>query len=486
MSKTIYSVIIISIAFLPAMPFAQDTVWTKTYGDAGYDGGMKVLQTSDQGYIVLGFTYSFGAGSCDIWLIKTDAQGDTLWTKTIGDFLIDAPYDIQKTTDGGYIIIGSTEFPSAGENDVYLIKTDSLGDTLWTRTFGGTSYERGYSVQQTGDGGYIVVGYTYSYGAGSYDVYLIKTDSLGDTLWTKTFGGTSMDYGNSVLQTLDGGYLITGWTSSYGAGGSDVYIIKTDSFGDTVWTKTYGGTSGDFGEDVKQTPDGGYIVAGYTFSFGVSAFQDVWLIRTDANGDTLWTKTCGGDGSDEGHSIQQTSDGGYIIAGNTNSFGAGNRDFYLVRIDAHGNTLWTKTLGGINDDWGFFGQQTSDGGYIIIGGTQSFGAGSQDVYLVKVETDVGIEEMFPSPKIKDTLPAIYCHTFFQDRISIRFSESLNQSLKIALYNIYGGAVFEPPFSYVSNSLTIQDERLQKLGSGVYFLSVFSEKRKLGQIKLIKP
>jgi hypothetical protein len=201
--------------------------------------------------------------------------------------------------------------------------------------------------------------------------------------------------------------------------------------------------------------------------------------------DTLWTKTFGADSSDEGHSIQQTLDEGYVIVGNTNSFGAGNRDFYVIRIDSLGDTLWTKTLGGLNDDWGFFGQQTSEQGYIVTGGTQSFGAGSQDVYLVKLRTDAGIEEMFPCAREKDNLPAICFHTFFRDRITLKFTESLNQSLKITLYNVYGGSVLEKSFSHIPYCLILQDERLQKLGTGVYFLSVFSEKIKIGQIKLIK-
>jgi len=259
----------------------------------------------------------------------------------------------------------------------------AAAQTSWWRTYGGTLTDQGWSVQQTSDGGYIIAGRTYSFGAGNSDVYLTKTNTPGDTLWTRTYGGTSEDDGYSVQQTTDSGYIITGYTASFSAGG--VYLIRTNASGDTLWTRTYG-YLGD-GRGVQQTSDGGFIIAG-------AGYRDVYLIKTTASGDTLWTRTYGGTSEDVGTSVQQTLDGGYIVAGYTLTFGAGGYDAYLIKTDASGDTMWTRTYGGTGDDQGYSVQQTSDGGYIIAGRTYSFGAGNSDVYLIKTDSlgNVGVAE----------------------------------------------------------------------------------------------
>ena len=205
------------------------------------------------------------------------------WDKTFGGPDWDEGYSLQKTTDGGYIIAGNTSSYGAGGPDIWLIKTDSGGNEQWNRTFGGPSYDGGNGVQQTADGGYVVVGSTRSYGAGDYDVWLIKTDAGGTREWDTTFGGTGSDDGYSVRQTTDGGYVIAGSTESYGAGDFDAWLIKTDAVGTMQWDKTFGGPGWDEGACVQQTTDGGYIIAGYTGD-SYTGDWDVWLIKTDANG----------------------------------------------------------------------------------------------------------------------------------------------------------------------------------------------------------
>jgi hypothetical protein len=360
--------------------------FTATFGGAGVDVGNSVQQTSDNGYVIAGWTNSYGAGGDDVWLIKTDSLGAKVWDKTFGGPSYDVGQSVQQTSDGGYIIAGSTMSYGAGSYDVWLVKTDASGNEVWDKTFGGSGYDWGNSVRQTSDGGFIVAGYTESYGAGVGDAWLIKTDTSGNKVWDKTFGGTGDDWGNSVQQTSDSGYIFTGFTSSSGAGGRDVLLVKTDASGNEVWSKTFGGAEEDIGNSVQQTADGGYVITGYTMSYGAGD-EDVWLIKTDASGNKLWDKTFGGTGVDVGRSVQQTSDGGYVITGYTRSYGAGDDDVWLVKTDAAGYKVWDKTFGTSGDDEGSSAQQTSDGGYIVAGWTASSGADGPDVWLIKTDAD---------------------------------------------------------------------------------------------------
>jgi hypothetical protein len=375
-------VFILSITISAQVP---DTLWTKAFGGTEMDEGYSVKETTDGGYIISGTTTSFGAGLHDVYLIKTDALGDTLWTKSIGGGSEDWGYSVQQTIDGGYIITGATS--SFGDGGILLIKTDSSGDTLWVKTFNGIDIAVGNSVQEIQNGGYIIAGTKKSLGVNNNDVYLIKTDDKGDSVWTKTIGGNGSDHGNFIQQVQDGGYIITGETFSFGAGSGDVWLIKTNDYGDTLWTKTFGGIYDDAGSSVHQTMDGGYIITGSTKSYG-NGYFDVWLIKTDAYGDTLWTRTFGGNADDFGISVQQTTDLGYIIIGWTRSFGAGNQDAWLIKTDAFGDTIWTRTFGGNNFDVGNSVQPTTDGGYILTGYTYSFGIGESDVWLIKTTPDI--------------------------------------------------------------------------------------------------
>ena len=318
------------------------------------------------------------------------------WEQTFGGISSDIGNSVQQTQDGGYIICGQSQSFGNGQYDVYLIKTDENGNEQWSQTFGGTGHDYGRSIQQTTDGGYIITGYEKSFGNGDYDVYLIKTDENGNEQWSQTFGGEDVDGGNSVQQTNDGGYIIGGNTKSFGNGGSDVYLIKTDGSGNELWNKTFGGEVDDSGKSIRQTTDGGYIITGRTSSFG-NGGSDVYLIKTDGNGDSLWTRTFGGTSSEEGRSVQQTFDGGYIITGYTQSFGSGGYDVYLIKTDENGNELWSQTFGGDGNEWCNSVQQTQDGGYIITGYTSSFGNGNDDVYLIKTNQFGNITSTFEIP-----------------------------------------------------------------------------------------
>jgi hypothetical protein len=316
-------------------------------------------------------------------LFTQSAYAQVRFAKTYGVRGWDVAYSVRQTSDSGYIVVGRTL------GDVLLIKTDAKGNIQWAKAYGGKNVVDARFFQQTSDGGYIVAGYTNSFGAGGIDIFLIKTDANGNVSWAKTYGGTGDDIARSVQQTSDGGYILAGETNSFGVGGRDIFLIKTDANGNVSWAKTYGGTGYDTARSVRQTSDGGYIVAGYTNSFGAGG-RDIFLIKTDANGNVSWAKTYGGTGNDHAFSIQQTSDGGYIVAGETRSFGAGSWDVFLVKTDANGNIQWAKTYGGTWADWAQSVQQTSDGGYIVASATFSFGAGNFDIFLVKTDANGNI------------------------------------------------------------------------------------------------
>jgi murein DD-endopeptidase MepM/ murein hydrolase activator NlpD len=363
------------------LEISSQDVWQKTYGGFDNEGATSIQQTSDGGYIVAGWAAILGDE--DIYIIKLDANGNRVWQRRYvrSD---DWATSIQQTSDGGYIIAGGTY--SFGGYDVYIIKLDGNGNIVWEKTFGGSGYDIANSIQQTSDGGYIVAGGIHSFGTGEEDVYIIKLDENGDKLWEKTFGGSGYDIANSIQQTSDGGYIVAGYTNSFGAGYSDVYIIKLDGNGNKLWEKTFGGSDYDAAYSIQQTKDGGYIIAGWTNSFGAGSY-DVYVMKLEGNGNIVWAKTFGGSDYDEAYSIQQTTDGGYIVAGITSSLGAGSYDVYVIKLDANGNKLWEKIYGGSGDDYAWSIQQTTDGGYIVAGWTNSLGAGYSDVYIIKMDSE---------------------------------------------------------------------------------------------------
>jgi hypothetical protein len=475
----------VTILFCVTSLFAQspDTLWTKTFGGLENDEGFAVQQTSDGGYIITGYTESFGVGPRNVYLIKTYANGNTQWTRTYGGTDTDCGFSVQQSSDGGYIIAGWTSSFGAGSYDVYLIKTNFNGDTLWTKTFGWDYDEKSYSVQQTNDGGYIIVGYTGM--PPQRDIYLIKTNAIGNRQWARTFQvGYADDVGYSVQQTFDGGYIISGYTGNQV--NHDVYLVKTDTNGYVIWSNTVGGSNDDQSFSVQQTYDSGYIITGFTKSFGAGE-EDVYLIKTNANGDTLWTKTYGGAAKDIGRCVQQTIDGGYIIIGETWSFGAGENDFYLIRTNTNGNTLWTKTFGGSGQDGGYSVRQTSDQGYIITGTTRCFGPGNASVWLIKTEPDIGIEEK--EPTLKDNFISGIEPNPFIDNTTIRYELPKSTSVNISIYNLLG----EEIKTFVNrkqskSSYTViwdgKDNANRKVPNGIYFVTLHARDHS-STIRLIK-
>jgi len=370
MKKNLYIIMVCILAVFLISGCSK--TWRKMYGGSGWDRASSIQQTSDGGYIVAGSSYStdipgvtnHGDLTQDCYIIKLDADGEVLWQNMFGGSEEESAYSIQQTSDGGYIVAGSsssTDIPGVtnhGSSDFYIIKLDADGNVLWQNMYGGSDGDGAYSIQQTSDGGYIVAGQSGStdipgvINHGGSDFYIIKLDANGEVLWQNMYGGSENlieEAANSIQQTSDGGYIVAGWSESTDIPGVanhghlDFYIIKLDAYGNVLWQNMYGGSGWDSANSIQQTSDGGYIVAGasgrgpmWTHHF------NFYIIKLNTDGNVLWQNMYGGSDFDGANSIQQTSDGGYIVAGRSGStdipgvINHGYSDFYVIKLNALG------------------------------------------------------------------------------------------------------------------------------------------------------
>jgi len=379
--------ILISLAsFILSFPLsAQLKQGILAIGGSANEDGYSIVQSADGGYAMAGYTRTYGAGGWDMYVVKWDSAGNLKWSNAIGGTNTDRAYCLTNSTDGGYAVVGSTMSFGAGLEDVYVVKLDKSGNVKWTKTIGGGGTDVGHSIIQTTDGGYAITGSTASFRTGYSDVYAVKLDSLGNLKWTKTIGGMGNNNGNSIIQTRDGGYAIGGNTDTSGnTGRNDMYLVKLDATGNLKWTKTIGGVLDDGANSVIQTSDGGYTLAGTTNSFGAGGY-DMYVVKLDSTGNLKWTKTIGGSGSEAATSLVHTPDGGYVVTGATTSFGAGQDDAYLIKLDSAGNLKWTNTVGGPNNEEGEAVILCADGGYAVGGTTSSISVGGDDFLFAKFD-----------------------------------------------------------------------------------------------------
>ncbi|RLC36156.1 MAG: hypothetical protein DRH33_07445, partial [Candidatus Nealsonbacteria bacterium] len=312
------------------------------------------------------------------------------WDKTFGGSDDDYLRSLIQTDDGGYAVAGYTSSKGAGEDDTWVIKLDMKGNIVWDKTFGGSGDDKAGSIIQTTDGGYAIAGETESQGNGEADAWILKLNSQGNILWDKTFGGSGMDGAYSLIQTTDGGYAVAGRTESKGAGEYDAWLIKLDGQGNILWEKTYGGSGDDEVYSITQTTEGGYVIAGSN-SEKFPEKADAWLIKLDGQGNILWEKTYGGSDYDNIISILQHTDGSYMTIGTTSSKGAGSYDIWIIKLDHEGYIVWDRTFGRRKIDSAGSIIQTTDGGYALAGTTwYKMDAVNWDVWIIKLDNEGNI------------------------------------------------------------------------------------------------
>lgn len=364
--------------------FAQEESFIKTYGGNGPDRGIHIIQASDGNLVIVGNTTT-EANKLDVYLLKCSTFGDTLWTQRFGGQEDDNGWCVKETTDKGYIITGFTQSYNASENDIFLLKTDADGKKRWLKTYGGEGDDIAWSIDIANDGGYVIAAQTNSIGNGDLDAYLIRTDANGDTLWTKTFGGPMIDRVFSVDLTSDGSILLAGITYSYGEGDRDAYLIKTDSNGNLLWQKTYGGPGYDNAHTVIVNNNNDIMLTGYGDYWGSSGNHDMFLKQITMEGEEIRTQTYGGLNNDRAMTVFQTQDSGYILTGFTQSYGEGEWDVYVVKTDKLGDTLWTTNYGSPAPDFGYDIIQDTKGDYFVTGWSHGYEHPESDLILIKIK-----------------------------------------------------------------------------------------------------
>jgi len=471
--KSVLSVIFLTLPFFSTGQTLQNSQFL---GGSGIDQGHDIIQTLDGGYLVIGVTDSSN-GSKDMSIIRTDEFGLPIWSRAYGSIQNDEGNAIIETNDGNFVITGSVTDTINGEIDLWIVKIDPFGDTLWTKRYGESSVDIGFDLKETSDSGLIIAGYTKGGPvAGIANVYVVKTNGTGDTLWTRTYGGSNISFGRSIEETSDGGYIIAGTMSIPGG----VLLLKINSVGDSVWAKTYGGESLSVfgnGYDVQIVNGSQYIIAG---SIYLNGNRDVYLVKTNSIGDTLWTKVFGGNGNDEARSVQQTADGGFIIGGVSNSFGAGDDDAYLIKTDSVGTVLWSETYSNFFTGFDDSAEEVilSSAGSTSVIGTSDEGGGDTQIWFMEVDLLTGI----PSVDEPRSLLTIYPNPF-ANYTTLKIGNDLMDQYTDLRFELMDGTGKKVREILIANSNEIQLYKAE-MASGLYFYRLSSEAQTIDSGKLI--
>ena len=374
----------LALAVIPCLAFAQTLKWQTCIGGTDDEEAASLQKTTDDGFIIAGWTESTGIsghnGGKDYYIIKLDSNGNTGWEKCFGTSDEEQAFSIRQTPSGGYITTGIRNVWRT-----WTLRLNSAGDTIWTKYYS-TLSAGSRDIECTSDSGYTIAGYKNNNFNDSWWIQKLNTD--GDSIWSKSMGGSNTDIARGIQQTSDGGYIACGTASSADGdvtghhGSMDAWVVKLDSAGNITWSNSLGGSSADEANSVIQTKDGGYVMAGETSSndgdvWGNKGTKNYWIVRLNSSGDTIWTRCYGGTLSDAAEAIQQTQDGGFVVAGWANSTDGdvtgshGSIDCWIIRLDANGDLIWSKCMGGSLIDRAFDIQLCDKGDYVIAGDTKS-------------------------------------------------------------------------------------------------------------------
>ena len=458
------------IVFFPVIVFAQnppDTLWTKTFGGNLDETARSIEVTNDGGYIFVGTTGPFNAS--DIILIKTDSGGNIEWEHIFDNQLRDRGNSVIQTLDGGFIVAGSTYPEEQNYYDVWIIKTDQNGDIIWESTYGGEDNEHATSIIQLDDGSFVITGNTTSYGSGLYDMWLFKINIDGNLIWDYAFGSEANDGAISLQQTLDGGFIIAGWTELPGSD-IDVLLVKTDQNGVIMWENTFDITDVERGNSVLQTDDCGYIIAGYTEIAG-SNNADALLIKVDQDGELEWSNSYGASEHEIIWDILLTENSEYIMVGSTGSSGAGNDDAWIIKTDESGELIWDITIGGSEEDGAYSIQKINEEGFIIAGFSEVNSADNKDILLIRLGSEVGINDhLIPNVNEQNYLYQNYPNPF-NPTTTISFSIPNESEVDISIYNLKGQKIKNLPVILSGDEGSAiwngDAESGKQVGSGIY-------------------